>query len=358
MRISQFIKNYTVHSTYSFALFGIYALTISPIANNFFKFGQPNTFIAVFGFIMLIAEFFALRFKLGVIRLRTQLKRIAYKKETGKDILPTVTSGVLFGFFARLIMHVSIIMVCMSSLGYDCMGGETSGIGVIAVMTGFTLEMAGIIYMFLNYDFYTDFPKTKKAFREEIQEDDEWAKENLTKQLVKYSYKKELAATIVLQVFSCMLFTSCWNIINQTGIQWVIELHFRHHAGAFACFMAVFPIMVVTVIIGLLPMQISYWVETSLQAFTIKEKKKNWIMFITVGIFACAPTIIKFFEIFLFNSGPTETFPEYGEYLVSLILFIIILVIEIRFFEKKEEAMMDSVQIEKEELLPSPEHIS
>lgn len=352
MKIKQLIEDYSLNRAYSFALFGIYALTISPIANNFFEFGQPNKFIACFGFIMLIAEFIALKFKLGVIRVRTQLKRIEYRKETGKDIIPTISSGVLFGFFARLVFHVSVIMVCMTSLGYECMGNQSSGVGVTVVMIGFGLEMAGIIYLYINYDFYTDIPSTRIQFRREIKEDDEWAHENLSKKLAEYSYKKETAANIVLHIFSCMLFTSCWHFINQNGIHWLLEFHFHDHSGATAAFFGLFPILFVTVIIGLLPMQISYWIETSMLAFTIKEKKKNWIIFITVGIFVCAPTIIKYFEIFVFHiESPSTSFPEYAEYLVSLVLFIIILLVEIHFLERNDDPVIENPEINKEEIV-------
>lgn len=330
------IQNYFLNSAYSFSLFGVYALTIAPFINNFIELGEPNAFIGIFGFSMLIAEFFALKFKLKIIRVRTQLKRIEYKKKTGIDVIPSVTAGVLFGFFSRLIFHVIIIMISMSSFGFDCSERLMSPQGVIAVMGGFLLEITAIIYFFMKLDIYTDIPLTKKQFLAEIKEDNEWAAVNLERELSEYSARKEMLANIILQIFSCMLFSSCWQLINQNGIQSLISLY-NHHIGSISAFMLLFPIMFATIVIALRPMHIAHWIETSLQAFSSKEKKKNWVIFLTVGIFACAPTIIKYFELFIFNNGDVSTtFPEYIEYLITFALFIIILAIEIRWLEKAE----------------------
>jgi uncharacterized membrane protein YciS (DUF1049 family) len=351
-----FIQNYFLNSAYSFALFGVYSLTLAPIINNFIEFGEPNSFVAIFGFTMLIAEFIALKFKLKIIRARTQLKRIEYKKQTGIDVIPTISPGVLFGFFSRLVFHVIIIMICMSALGYVCNEKDMSEEGVIAIMTGFCLEMAGLIYLFMKFDIYTDIPFRKKAFMAEIEEDDEWAIANLSKEINEYSYKKELAANIVLQIFSCMLFTTFWQYLNVNGIDTLLSLY-HIKAGAIATFVLLFPIMVATIIIGLRPMQIALWIEASLQAFSLKEKRKNWIIFLTVGVFACAPTIIKYFEIFIFRTGDisSNAFPEYVQYILSLVLFLVILTVEIRMLEKKD--VTDTKLSEQEELALSEQMI-
>ncbi|MDQ3047540.1 MAG: hypothetical protein M3R27_08345 [Bacteroidota bacterium] len=349
--VRTFIENYLLQGAYSFALFGVYALTISPIIDHFFEFGKPNAFLAIFGFGMLIAEFFALKFKLNIIRVRTQLKRIEYKKQTGIDIIPSITPGVLFGFFARLVFHVGIIMICMTALGYECSERKMSTEGVIAIMTGFILEMAALIYLYMNFDLYTDPPLTKKALREELKEDDEWNAVNLEKELAAYSYKKELAATIVLQVFSCMLFTSFWHFINKRGME-ILGEFYNLEVGAFWSLVMLFPVMVSTIVIGLMPMQISHWIENSLQAFSHQAKRKGWIIFITVGIFVCAPTIIKYFELYVFRTGDRSLnfLPEYMQYLLTLILFIVILVIEIRMLEKEkpEEILKEDEVISNE----------
>ncbi|HEX8516882.1 MAG TPA: hypothetical protein VF868_11830 [Bacteroidia bacterium] len=331
------IQDYFFNSAYSFTLFGLYAVTVAPFINNFIEFGEPNAFVGLFGLAVLIAEFFALKYKIKVIRVRTQLKRLEFKKRTGIDVIPTITPGVLFGLFTRLVFHVIIIMICMSSLGFDCDERKMSPAGVLAIMGGFLLEIGGITYFFIKQDIYTDIPDSKKLFREEVKEDNEWAKANLINELNKYSHKKEVTANIILQIFSCMLFSTFWQYINTNGIETLITLH-RLNSGAIGTFILLFPVMVATIIVGLRPMQIAYWIESSLLAFSSHEKKKNWIIYLTVGVFACAPTIIKYFEIFILRipGSATAEFPEYLEYLITFALFVSVLWIELRMLKSKE----------------------
>lgn len=334
------IHNYFLNSAYSFALFGVYAVTVAPFINNFIEFGKPNAFVGIFGFIILIAEFFALKFKLKIVRARTQLKRIEYKKQTGIDVIPTVTAGVLFGLFSRLVFQVIITMICMSSLGFDCGERKMSPEGVIAIMSVFAFEIGAITYFFMKLDIYTDIPFNKKQFRQEVQEDNEWAAANLTKELNEYSVRKEMIANIILQIFSCMLFSTFWQFINKNGITSLLVLH-EDNTGALGAFAYLFPMMFAIIAIGLRPLQIGHWIESSLQAFSSKEKKKNRVIFITVGIFACAPTIIKYLEIFIFNisGSATPDFPEYLQYFISFVLFIVVLAIEIKMLEKNDPAI-------------------
>ena len=133
------IKNHLLNGVFGYAIFGVYAIAIAPFITQFFDYGEKNIFIGLFGFAMLFAEFFALNFKLKMVRLRSEEKRIAYKKETGIDILPSATPIVFFGLFMRLVFHVAIIMVSMTALGYVATEREMSPEGVIAIMTGFFL---------------------------------------------------------------------------------------------------------------------------------------------------------------------------------------------------------------------------
>ena len=74
------------------------------------------------------------------------------------------------------------------------------------------------------------------------------------------------------------------------------------------------------------------------------------MILLTVGIFACAPAIIKYLELFIFKTGDVSTtFPEYVEYIITLALFIMILAIEIRWLEKAE--------IPAEELIPIKDQV-
>ena len=58
-----YIRPYLFNGVFSYSLFGIYALTIAPFVGDFVASGEYNPFLSFFGFGMLVAEFFALKFK-------------------------------------------------------------------------------------------------------------------------------------------------------------------------------------------------------------------------------------------------------------------------------------------------------
>ena len=160
---SSIIKNYLLNGVFAYAIFGVYALTLAPAITDFFEFGKKDIFIAVFGFTMLFAEFFALNFKLKMIRARSEEKRILFKNETGIDIVPSTSPIVFFGVFMRIVFHVGIIMVCMTALGYDCSERMMSAEGQTAIMIGIFLDLGALVYLYYKSDFYTDPPQNKKA---------------------------------------------------------------------------------------------------------------------------------------------------------------------------------------------------
>ena len=332
------MREYFLNGASSYALFALYALTISPLVTSLIEFHETTAAVGVFGFAMLIAEFFALKYKLKMIRVRTNLKRIAYKKETGIDILPTITPAVFFGFFLRLVFHVGIVMVSMESFGYPCNEKYMSPQGVIVLMTVLLLEIGGVVYLYFYSDFYTDYTENKKVIREEIAEEEEWIAKHAPSAFTESAYRKELIADFVLQIFSCMIFTSFWSYLNQRGINSLIYLH-QDHFSAFGAFLAVFLMMIITVSLLLRPMQIAYWIEDSLQAFTVKDKRKGWLIFATVGIFVCSPSLIKWFNLFIIGSGDTSSkaFPDYVGYLISFFVFVFLMFIEIRMMSGKQE---------------------
>ena len=106
------IQNFLLNGIYSYASFGLYALTIAPLVTSLFKYGEKNYFIGIFGLVIWVAEYFALYFKLKMIRIRSELKRLADEKETGKVIsLPEISGFVSVQFFFRLLFRSAIIMV-------------------------------------------------------------------------------------------------------------------------------------------------------------------------------------------------------------------------------------------------------
>jgi hypothetical protein len=328
------IKNYLLNGVYAYALFGVYAVTISPVITHFLDYRETNWFVAVFGFVMLIAEFIALNFKLKMVRIRTEEKRVNYKKETGIDVIPSVTPFVFLGFFMRLVFQVAIAMVIMTALGYDCNEHKMSPQGVIAILTVFLLEMGGAIYIYFNSDFYTDTPQNKKELSEDIKESEDWYKENIERaSSVKY-FRMEMASDIILQVYALMLFTSFWQYINEYGIRFLQDLIERNATAAYAGW-SLFPLLIVTVMVALMPMRIAYWVEDSLNAFTKKERFVMWIVFFIVAVYSCSPVLIKFFSIVFFHfQDSNDSPPGFIKYMVSFSFFLILLLVELFLVEK------------------------
>jgi hypothetical protein len=322
------IRDYLLNGAYAYALFGVYAVTISPIVTHFFDYGEKNLFIAIFGFAMLIAEFIALNFKLKMVRLRTEEKRVNYKKVTGIDIIPSVTPLVFLGFFMRLVFQVSIVMVIMNALGYDCDEHKMSPQGVIVILISFLLGMAGSIYIYFKSGFYTDAPQNKKELQEDIKENEDWYKENIEQASSAKYFRNELAADIILQIYALMLFTSFWYYINQYGIRVLQDLVEQNATATFVGW-SLFPLLFVTVMVGLMPMRIAYWIEDSLNAFTNKEKFVMWIVFFVVAVYSCSPVFVKFISLFVFHLRNSDSPPEFTKYIVSFSFFLILLLVQL-----------------------------
>ena len=75
------ISHYILNGAYAYALYGFYAVTISPLVINVLEKHEPTLFIAILGFVVLIAEFFALNFKLKMVRIRAHEKQRLLKKQ-------------------------------------------------------------------------------------------------------------------------------------------------------------------------------------------------------------------------------------------------------------------------------------
>jgi len=341
-----FIRNYLLNGMHAYALFGIYALTISPFVTRFIDFGQRSTFVAIFGFVMLIAEFFALNFKLKMIKMRSEQKRIAYKKETGKDIIPSVGIGVFFGFCMRLVFHAAIIMVSMTALGYPCTERLMSIQGQIVLVVWIFADILAFGYMFVNTGFYTDTPQNRKELIEDLKEDEDWDKANSKLATdVKY-FRREIIADIVLQIYTLMLFTCFWKYINDIGID-MLRDSLKAGENPIEAAFRLFPMLFVMIILGLMPMRIAYWIEDSMEAFSKRDKLGMRIVFVIVAIFSCSPAIIKFISLFILRQldHPDTSSGGYLGYVLSFVLFMILLIMQILLFGKKETIANKNEQV-------------
>lgn len=344
------ISHFILNGSYAYALYGVYAVTISPLLIEVMEKHKPTLFIAVFGFVMLIAEFFALNFKLKMVRIRAHEKQLLLKKQTGQSILPSVTPIVLFCFCIRLVFRIGIVMAIMTALGFDCNTSTMSVPGEIAIMSALIFDIVGFAYIYLKRDIYTDVPKTEREFKEEIKEDEKWYDLNV-KSIASLPYVKlEMLSDFILQIYSLMLFSSFWRFINQEAIN-------RLHNEIIQDFFALPPEMIktiqsssklnlansyvttgsglgivlllfVTVMLGLIPLRLAYWAEDSMSAFTKKERKVMWTIFAVVALYTCSPFLAEYVAMTKFDAPPNSV-PEWIQYAIATSFFLTLLLLHI-----------------------------
>jgi hypothetical protein len=321
---------------FGYSLFGIYAITVAPFVTKFITNGERNLFLAIFGFTMLVLEFFALNFKLRMIKMRSEQKRIAYEKETGKEIIPSVGLGVFFGFCMRLVFRAAIIMVSMTALGFECNEEKMSVPGEIATVIGVLVDILSVGYMYVKSQFYTDPPQNRKEFAEDIKDEDDWYKENAELSTsVKY-FRYEIIADIILQVFALILFTSFWKYINNSGIE-ILHNCIKYNKPSDEAFMKMFFMMFAMVVLGLMPMRIAYWIEDSMEAFTTREKTGMWITFFIAAIYTCSPAIIKYISLFILHQPEYQPSSTLAGYAIAFGSYIAIMIVQIIIYGKKQD---------------------
>ena len=331
------LKNYVLNGAFSYALFVLYSLTVSPIITRFIDYGEENYFVSIFGFVVLIAEFFALNFKLTMVKFRTEEKRIAYKKETGFDIVPTITPLVFFAFFMRIVFRMIVVMVSMTALGYVCTEKAMSPQGEVALMIVVILDLLGLTYMYFSSDFYNIPPQNDDELQDTLKEENDWLKANKKLALSEKYFRLEIFSDIVLQVYALMIYTAFWTYINQIGFEKLHESIVINDSAFFAA-LSIFPRLIILLILGLMPIRIAYWMEDSMEAFTTKEESGMWLAFFIVGLFTCSPTIVKFISFFILHQSelPLQV-PEYVGYLVSIAFFLLLLAVQIFVYGRRKK---------------------
>ncbi len=333
-----YIRPYLFNGVFSYSLFGIYALTIAPFVGDFVASGEYNPFLSFFGFGMLVAEFFALKFKLKMIRVRAGQRRILHKEKTGINLLPNTNKFVLFEFFLRLLFRVPIAMVCMTALGYTANEKKMSGEGVFVIMLVLVADIAGLTYLYLKSDFYTDPPMSKRELQKELSEDDVWDKANGHLVTSEKHMKLELLSDVVLHVYSIMVYTALWSYLNAYGIARLNSIVFIEYADPVSSAFDVFPMLFIMCVLALIPLRIAYWIEDSLMAFTWLEKFELFATFIIIALFTCSPTIWHFVSIFYLkeNKRLDEAPTDMGDW-GAVALFLSLLLLRLLVFAIKRK---------------------
>lgn len=331
-----FVKRFLLNGFYAYALFGFYSVTISPFITKFISFGTPDTIVGVFGFLILIAELPAIYFKLKMVRIRKEQRKLAYKNETGESLIPRTAIIIFFGVFMRIALRVVVIMVSSTALGYVSTERLMSPAGLIILIAGIFIDICWLGYIYMTTGFYQYDAYTRDEWIKIKQETKAWNEKYLPLAATPEYYWKELISDFVLQIFGLMVFTAYWTYINSLGME-MINHSYYNGASAFNAAVDVFSMQFFVTAICLMPMRIAYWLEDSIMAVSKKEKYIMWLLYLLVMIYTCIPTILKFLAVYIFKTDNALNFKTTTimNFTFSLILMFIVLIIQVVVFRKE-----------------------
>lgn len=288
-----FIRTNLFNGLNGFMIFGLYGLFISPALSDTIEFEQKNLFVAYFGFFMLLIEPIALFIKLKNARIRSALKRKAFKKRTGINHVPITSKVMLFGFFARIILRTVAVGICTNALGIHDIGTQAHPLAV-AILLGFIfldICFMGLIYM--KSDFFQEYAHTSKGKFIDEKAYKAWNEKHIPGYHTVKSYWFEVISDMVLQVYAVMLITAFIDYTNAYGLE---EMRKKVLVGiapwdAASDMLMLFFFLLVGAI---MPIRIAYWIEDSLTAFTKKERTGQLLLFAVVTIFLFVPGILEY----------------------------------------------------------------
>ena len=281
-------------------LFGIYSLTLAPRLAQFLAFGEPNYFVAFFGFLIYILEVFAFRYKLYVIRLRAEEMRIHIRETTGSErILPRAGAIAWIGFFTRAAFRVGILIISIKALGVSVDGRDSnsSGFAFFLFIVLIAADFFVALYLMFSSNLFNPDYLSKYEAKQEIAEGDVWANQELKKIDNTHIETKELLADIVLQVYSFMLYTGWWDYINRYGIK-MTTIDFEDHKSAWSAGVNLFGMLFFMTLIALPSLRLSFWIEKYAMAFTDNEKWRVRGIFILMALVTIGPSLQCYYELY------------------------------------------------------------
>lgn len=297
-------QKYFFHGIFAYALFGLYSLTICPYITQFIDYNEKSIFIAVLGFFIYVTEFFAITFKLKMIRIRSEMKRKNYKDATGQDIIPTPSKLLFFGLMFRIVLRSVIIMVAMTSLGFPCTEKEMSTPGLLVLLSGIFLEIMGFGYIYQTSGLYSDFATNEETWLIQEKEREDWNTKHFPLSLTTSYIKKELLSDVILHIYALILFTSIWYFVNEKSIG-LIQDAILQGMTINSALLGLLPMLISMSIIWQMPLRVAYWIEDSMMAFRKQEVAALWIFFVLVSICNFVPTIVEINKLFFPDSKTT-----------------------------------------------------
>lgn len=273
-------------------------MSISPFITQLINFGEKSLYVAIPGLFIYFAEFFAFKYKLKMIRLRSEAKRVEHQKLTGEYLPePHITPALWFAVGMRIVFRMGCVAICATAVGIDMpdYGGKPLSVAIILITL--LVEVLSLAYLYSNNTLFWDFPDNVMEAREEKKEDDAWRKENLDRQETVWEDRKEIISDVILQIYAFMIFTAFWEYINQLGIN-LIDSNYKHNDPAIATAMELSMMLLVMVSVGLLPMRLAYWIEESVEAISKKEKRIMAGYFVIAVLLTITPSVREYIDVY------------------------------------------------------------
>ncbi len=308
----------------AYALFALYAITIAPSIGGFIEKGGKNYLIAIFGMLLLVLEYYALKFKLFMVRIRAEQRLVELEKEFGDNIIINPGKFLAFWLFIRLIYRMCILLMVATALGFKFSEKHMSGAGLIIIVVGFGIEVYGLIKTYLESGIYKD-QILKSDLYFEKQDREKWRNEYLPKSDTMEYISKEFYADIILQVYAVILYSLFWYFVNDAGFRQIRD-GIDIGEDSISIGVNIFFMFLFMMCLGLIPIRIAYWIEDSMHALTKKEKYAMSFIFIIAGFYTCLPTVFKYQITFNNLSLSSREYLQSAELQFYLSILIILVV--------------------------------
>lgn len=285
-------------------------------------FGERNYLVGVIGLLTLLFEYYALKYKLWIIRVRAEKKLIELEKESNEVLIINPSNALIYGLFVRIVLRSSVLLFSILAIG-----GEFLVAGSLVIVL-FFVDMIGLMYIFVTSDIIHDKVPAHKI-PVAVAERQRWRDKNLPDSDSLKNFKYEILADITLNIYAYVVFTLVWFFINSLAID-TLEGFIKTKSNAFDVGYKIAFMLVFMVLVLLIPIRVAYWIENSMNAITRKHKYAFYLMVILSGIYTCMPTLIAYSSHFFGISHSTLLFLKSQNFYWILSVFLLLIVVLIQ----------------------------
>lgn len=325
-RLYHILRSYLLNGVYAYALFGLYALTISPFMMEFIDYGKKNIAVGLFGLTIYVAEAFAINFKLKMARIRAAIRRKEYFEQTGIDIIPRPNPFVFGSLVLRMALRLIILMVSVTALGIPCTEKKMSSPGIIIIFCGVLADVIAFVYMNLKTGIYRQEVYYRRDWEVQEEENIKWEKENVPLYYTSKYTLLEFVSDFVLQVYAVILFSSIMYYMDKKCYKMISapKILSEHVDSVFS----LVPMLIIITIIWIIPIRVAYWYEDSMMAFRMREQASIFLIFVVVVATTFVPTLVDLHTEFFSNGHPLPLLftPQYVHYTLAAILLTVLLI--------------------------------